>query len=150
MAGLPALLSPDAPRTMRVKAIQVVAPLAFICAGFIVYWSGWPTDGYVLLIVTIGFVFFLIHALRANIPAREWRAGIWLGAYVIFLTLSSYLGGFGGIKILPYPWDLLAVIIGSVLAYYWAVASGIPAEISDRLNKGESREGGESVETANS
>ncbi|MCF8567463.1 APC family permease [Alicyclobacillus tolerans] len=126
--------APDAARTFRVRGIKLWAPLAYIFAGLVVYWSGWPTDGYVLLILCIGFIFFAIHAVRSRIPAEEWRAAIWMMAYVVFLTLVSFLGSFGGIKAIVYPWDVLIVVVGSLIAFYWGVASGIPTTESMQLN----------------
>lgn len=128
--------APDAPRSFRLGWVNLWAPLAFVFAGFIVYWSGWPTDGYVLLLLAVGFLFFAIHAVRTGIPAREWKASIWIASYIVFLVLLSYLGSFGGLKVIAYPWDLVCVVLASVGAYYWGVHSGIQTEAADRLNQG--------------
>lgn len=128
--------APQAVRSFRLAWVDLWAPLAFVFAGFIVYWSGWPTDGYVLMLLALGFVFFAIHAVRTQIPAREWKASIWIGSYIIFLTLISYLGSFGGLKVIAYPWDLVCVVLGSVGAYYWGVRSGIRTDAAERLNQG--------------
>lgn len=34
---------PDLPRVYRLPAAGILAPLAFVCASWIIYWAGWQT-----------------------------------------------------------------------------------------------------------
>ena len=67
-------------------------------------------------------------------PNRNWKdvsSGIWLVVYIAFMLIVSKLGTFGGLKIIPDPWDEFIVIAASIPFYYWAVASGHPTKALD-------------------
>ena len=47
--------------------------------------------------------------------------------YILVLSAESFLGetALGGSNLVPYPWDLLMVIIVAIAFYFWAEHSGI-------------------------
>jgi hypothetical protein len=62
--------------------------------------------------------------------AKHTRGGLWVPVYIIVLTIESYIGeaGLGGMNYVPYPYDMLMVIIVAIIFYFWADLSGIRSE----------------------
>lgn len=145
------LQKPHLARAYRLPAAEVLCPLAFVLANFIVYWSGWQIYTTLMVAVVIGYVLMLISAglhLNPSLPKLDWGAGKWLFPYLTGLGVISYFGGFGqggiigGIGVfknvlvggnadLPLWWDLLVVAVFSLVIYYLAVSSRLPSEKVD-------------------
>ncbi|MCY0892643.1 MAG: APC family permease [Acidibacillus sp.] len=121
--------APDASRPVRLRNLPVISLIAFIVGSNIVYWSGWGNVEplmileLIALVIYAGFVTRSKH-LRSQLSAHI-KASIWLLAFMIFMLLISYFGSFGGINALPYPYDIVVVIIGSIIFFYWGSASGL-------------------------
>jgi amino acid transporter len=124
---------PDHPRPFKLAAGEVLAPLAFIVANLVIYWSYWD----VVWRVEVGMVFGLVLLGIGHIanpseltPNLDWRGGSWLWPYFIGLAAISYLGekDFGGIGFFPYPWDILVVAIFSFAIYYYAISVRLTPE----------------------
>jgi hypothetical protein len=51
---------------------------------------------------------------------------MWLVVYIAAILLISYLGdkNFGGIGVIAFPYDNIAVAAVSLICFYWGVASG--------------------------
>ncbi|MCL6600161.1 MAG: hypothetical protein K6T81_15695, partial [Alicyclobacillus macrosporangiidus] len=60
---------------------------------------------------------------------RDWKAGVWLVVYYIFILIMSYIGAYGPMK---QPWvpgpylDTIVVVIGAILLYFWGLNSALP------------------------
>ncbi len=144
LVGGPALRSlrrnaKELKRPFTLRGSAILAPLAFIGASLIVYWSGWPVVGYLAIAIYIGlvvyFVFYLYRKskkmeLMSIFEGRYIKSGLWVPVYIVVLSIESFLGetALGGSNIVPYPWDLFMVIIVAVLFYIWADHSGIRSE----------------------
>jgi amino acid transporter len=118
---------PDVPRPFRLPGGEIIAPMAFVLASLLLYWSKWPRTGETLGILLVGALVYFGYALVGRVPWGSVRHGGWLIVYLIAMATLSYLGdtGFGGIGALPLGWDLLAVAAVSLLVYRWAVRQGI-------------------------
>ena len=147
LVGGPALRSlrkhaPELKRPFKLPASYFVAPIGFIGAALVVYWSGWPLDLYLLIGVYLGFVVYLIFYLVLpkqieKFTARDLKAGLWGPVFALVLTLMTKIGsvdfysGFGAstygmpLNLLKFPYDVVAVIIVSIFFYIWAALSGI-------------------------
>jgi len=89
---------PEAPRGYRLPAARLLAPVAFVAATLIVYWSGWQTVSTLMLVLLVGYgLMGLARALKLDDhpPAIEWAAGWWLFPYLVGISLVSYFGNFG-------------------------------------------------------
>ena len=126
-------------RPFNLPGSAILAPLAFIGASLIVYWSGWPLVGELAIAIYLGLIVYVIFyfAKKKDDPSRKdihtskfIKAGLWVPVYIIVLSIESYLGesAYGGYNYVPYPWDILMVIIVSILFYFWAEHSGIRTE----------------------
>ena len=117
----------DTPRPFRLPLGAVLAPLAFVLASVLLYWSQWPLTGEILGILLIGVLIYGWYAWTQRIKVATVRYGAWFIVYLIVMAALSYLGDseFGGINVIPLGWDLLAVAAVSLVIYYWAVRLGI-------------------------
>lgn len=114
-------------RPITIKGLGLIAPFAFIIASMIIYWSGWPTTGEVLITMLVGVPFYIYYYRRDRLPVEHIKSGIWLITYLVFMIIVSYAGTFGKgcLKLIPYPLDMLVVALGGLAAFYWGVNSGI-------------------------
>jgi amino acid transporter len=131
-------------RPFRLPYARILSPVSFVGASLIVYWTGWPTVGYIAIIIFAGFAIYLVLlAMRMvdNIFLPEnLKGGLWVPLMIIVLMMLSYLGesNFGGINLFPFPYDFFAVIIVSLSFYFLSVKSGFrTSEITDMIESGE-------------
>jgi amino acid transporter len=89
---------PNLVRSYRLPGAGVIAPVSFVLANFIVYWSGWNTVSTLMLVLAIGYILMMASALlhlNDNIPKLDWGASVWIFPYLVGMTLISYFGNFG-------------------------------------------------------
>jgi amino acid transporter len=130
---------PDANRPYRLGGLNIIAPIAFVIGSLIVYWTGWTTDWKLLIALLVGVVLYFIFsaAMPEEIQkpdAASVKAGIWLIVYLLVMLAMSYFGSknFGApTNAIPYPWDLIVVIVLSLGFYYWGVGSALKTQATD-------------------
>ncbi|MGI8571019.1 MAG: APC family permease [Solirubrobacteraceae bacterium] len=138
---------PDRPRPYRLPVAGFLAPFSFICANFIVYWSGWNTIFWLYVMILFGFAVFFIYQAVAP-PERKlhlhWRAAAWVPFWLIGLGVISYLGQFPssapssgwpfGVALLaqqtiPFWVDLLVIAAFSLVIFFGAIRFAQPHEL---------------------
>lgn len=126
----------DLPRPFYLKGMNVIGPLSFIIASFIVYWSGWNAISWLL---GSQIVLFFVYLLFKNfVPTKEVslkqqvKSSWWLVFYYMVMIVIAYLGSFGGIGILRNPIDLAAITTVSLISYYWGVYTCLPKAAFDK------------------
>ncbi|MEO7196324.1 MAG: APC family permease [Pseudonocardiaceae bacterium] len=122
---------PDRPRPYRVPAAPVLAPLAFIAANEIIYWTPWATVEKLMFTIVVGYVLFgTSYALGHPIerPPLDSRSLAWILPWFTGLSVISYLGRYGGTKLIPEWVDLGVVAVFSLLICTLAVHLRLPAE----------------------
>jgi amino acid transporter len=114
-------------RPFHLPGGAVMAPVAFVLASLLLYWSKWPRTGETLGILLIGAIIYFGYAAVGRVPWRSVQHGLWLVVYLVVMAGLSYLGdtAFGGIGVLPMGWDILAVAVSSLAIFRWAVRQGI-------------------------
>ena len=131
---------PEADRPYRVPAGEVVAPLAFIIANMLIYWSGFEVVWKLGVVIVIGYV--LIAACMAfdeNRPPLDWKSAQWLPVYLLGMGVISWQGQYSGAPSsdphplpptntshIPFWWDMLVVAAFSLIIYFWAMATRLP------------------------
>jgi amino acid transporter len=152
-AGAPVALGalrrqkPHLPRTYRLPIGEVLAPLAFVAAGWVILFSGWQTYTTLLVAMLIGYALIgLSYALKLNprAPRMDWQAAPWIIVWLIGMGLISYFADFGpggiigGIGVFKHVLDqggnndlglggsLAASAVFSLIIYYWALATRLP------------------------
>jgi amino acid transporter len=122
---------PRRARPYRVPVAPVLAPLAFIAANEIIYWTSWTTLAKLMLAVAAGYLLFgIAYALGRPIerPPLDARSLIWILPWLTGLTVISYLGQYGGTKLIPAWIDLGVVAVFSLLICAVAVRLSLPTE----------------------
>ena len=122
---------PEAERPYAVPAGGVFAPLAFVVAGLLIYWSGFETLWKLGVAIILGYVAILMYtADRPELKAIDWARSAWIGAYLLGMGLISWQGDYGPQNTgrIKFPWDILVVAAFSLAIYYWALASSLTTE----------------------
>ncbi len=126
---------PEADRPYRVPAGGVIAPLAFVIANMLIYWSGFETVWKLGVVIIIGYVLIAIcMAFDENRPPLDWKSAQWLPFYLIGIGIISWQGQYSGGAVaaplntnhIPFWWDMLVVAAFSLVIYYWAMATRLP------------------------
>jgi amino acid transporter len=145
------LQKPELPRTYTLPVAKFLAPLGFILASLIVYWSGWGTYSTLMIALLLGYLLITLSYafhLNPNQPKVDWGAAPWVITYLVGLGLLSYFGDFGaggildGVGIfknvlsqggnddLGLYGGIGAVAGFSLVIYYWALHARLsPAEV---------------------
>ncbi len=142
------------PRVYNLPAAKFMAPLGFVLANWIVYWSGWGTYSTLMIVLLLGYALMAVSfrfRLNPNQPKMDWGAAPWLLTYLVGMGVISFIGSFpgsggvgimdgvtflginfsnalvGGVgNILGLYWDLLVLTIFSLVIYYWAISRRLP------------------------
>ncbi len=143
---------PELPRVYSLPVARVLAPLAFVCASWIIYWAGWETYTTLMVAMLIGYALIAAsYALKLNhkAPPMDWGAAVWIIPYLVGMLVISYFGDFGpggiigGIGVFKHVLDqggnddlglwggLAAVAALSLVIYYTAIAKRLPREKVD-------------------
>lgn len=129
--------APEMKRPFRLKGMGWIGPLAFIAASFVAFWSGFDT-----LILLIGIIVGSLVLYFAFVDKDEgfrktlkedFKACIWIFGFYAFMLIISYIGSFGPTnadgelthQLIKGPWDTIIVGVGTLLIYYWGVASAL-------------------------
>ena len=107
-----------------------MAPLAYVIAGLLVYWSGFHAIMIAIPSVFAGLLFLIIARKKNNFGMADLKAGIWLPIYLLVIVILSYLGSsyFYGTNLIPFPWDNVLFAIVTLVFYYWGYYSGMKYE----------------------
>jgi amino acid transporter len=131
---------PDADRPYRMPAAAVLCPAAFCVADLLIYWSGFEVVWKLGIVLVIGYVILGITMSRdPQRPRLNWKAAQWIPVWLIGLGIISWQGVYSGQSSkTPLPpvntghlhfwWDMLVVIIFSLVIYFWAMYSRLPRE----------------------
>ena len=143
---------PELERVYSLPWAPVLAPLAFVCASWIIYWAGWETYTTLMLAMLIGYALIATsYALNLNpkAPKMDWEAAVWIIPYLVGMLVISYFGDFGaggivgGIGFFRHVLDqggnddlglvggLVAVAVWSLIIYYVAISRRLPSEKVD-------------------
>jgi amino acid transporter len=121
----------DRGRPYRVPAAPVVAPLAFIAANEIIYWTSWSTVEKLMLAIAAGYVIFGISYVLGRPferPPLDSRSLVWILPWFTGLAVISYFGQYGGTKLIPEWVDLGVVAAFSLVICYVAVWLSLPSD----------------------
>ncbi len=111
-------------RAIRIKGMKIIAPTSFILSSFMLYWSRWPLNGEVILIIFLGIPIYIYYSYKYNRKiANEIRTTLWIFCYLIFVAIYGYLGSsdFGGINFISnkYYIDHFILAITSLIFFKW-------------------------------
>ncbi|OFW78901.1 MAG: aspartate:proton symporter [Alicyclobacillus sp. RIFOXYA1_FULL_53_8] len=124
--------APNLRRPFRLGGMSIVAPLAFVIASLIIYWTGWKIDSWLIGVQVAMFVIYLL--ISSKMPTsrvslgQQIKSSAWLIVYYVVMFFISMLGdkAFGGTGMLATPVDQILVAVVALVAYYWGINSGVP------------------------
>ena len=130
---------PGMERPYRLPGGAVMAPLAFVVANLVIFWSGWSTLEGLAAAILVGYVILIgTRVFNANPikPVLDLKAAQWLPVYLLGLGFIEWISDFGpGHSFLfkkPYldNWwiDIIVVALFSLAIYYWAQMTALPTE----------------------
>ncbi|MFF4360817.1 APC family permease [Streptomyces sp. NPDC001604] len=129
---------PNHERPYRLPAGKAIAPLSFVVANLIIYWSGWDILWRLGVAVVLGYLLLGGYAWWANAtnqpdaPRMDFKAAQWLPVYLLGIGLISAQGSFGGTGNIGLWWDMLVIAGFSLVIYYWARATASQPEAIER------------------
>ncbi|HEY2551443.1 MAG TPA: APC family permease [Streptosporangiaceae bacterium] len=133
---------PDAVRPYRMPVAAILGPAAFAIASLIIYWSGFEVIWKLGIVMVIGYILIGVSmAFDKQRPPLDWKSATWLPVYLIGMGIISWQGQFDGGAVkapvntgrIPFWWDMLIVIVFSVVIYFWAQAVKLPREEMEAL-----------------
>jgi amino acid transporter len=122
---------PEATRPYSVPIGSVFAPVAFIIANLLIYWSGFEVIWKLGVAIIIGYLLIgIFMAIDPQRPKLQWRPAMWLPVYLIGLGIISWQGQYPGGAVAPplntnrigFWYDMLVVAGFSLVIFYWARA----------------------------
>ena len=124
---------PDHPRPFKLPGGEVLAPIAFIVANLVIYWTGWEILWKLIVAIAFGFVLLAIgHVVNPSelTPSFDWRSSSWLWPYLGGMAVISFIGAsdFGGRGFIPFGWDILVVTAFSIAVYVYAISVRLAPE----------------------
>jgi amino acid transporter len=133
---------PEANRPYRMPAANVLAPAAFAVAGLLIYWSGFEVVWKLGIVLILGYIIMgVFMAFDPQRPPLDWKSAIWLPAWLIGMGIISWQGQYSGAVSadkhpqpptntfnIPFWWDILVVVVFSVLIYFWAMYTKLRRE----------------------
>jgi|SRR5580658_2777243 amino acid transporter len=122
---------PEAARPYRMPGAAIMAPLGFVIADFLIYWSGFEVVWKLGIVLIIGYVLIAVSmAFDPQRPPLDWKPAQWLPVYLIGMGVITWQGQYGPDNTfrIPFGPDMLIVLAWSLVIYYWAVACRLPRE----------------------
>src|SRR5271154_7125106 len=100
--------APGLHRPLRVPALPLLAPTAFVLATLMLFWARWPHTGQIMLLLILPMPVYLYGQARSGWRdfARHVAGAWWMMAYFVLLAALSFVGSreFGGRGYLSYGW----------------------------------------------
>jgi amino acid transporter len=143
---------PELPRTYRLPRAEILAPLSFVAASWVIIFSGWQTYTTLMAAMLLGYA-LIAASYRFNLnekaAAMDWAAAPWIGAFFLGMLLISYFGDFGpggiigGIGYFKHVLDeggnddlglvgtLIVTAVWALVIYTWAIRTRLPPEKVD-------------------
>jgi amino acid transporter len=100
----------------------VIAPVAFAGAALIIFWSGWITVYYAVLILTGAIVLFglILPVTRHTVPRdlKHFMNSLWYIFYIAFLLIMTYIGSDGALSIVSFYWATFITVLVSLVVFF--------------------------------
>lgn len=113
-------LQPDTPRPFKLSANLFFSYLAFYFCNLMLYWCGFSIVWKLDVALMIGLAICLTYHRKSFFSCGY--ALYWFIGYMASLLVVSYLGSFGGIRLLQFPLDVLFLLPLSILVLYLSQA----------------------------
>ncbi len=106
-------LQPETHRPFKLSYSVVCCHLAFYACNLMLYWCGFDIIWKLYVAIVVGLVMTLISQ-RKNLLACSVNL-YWFLSYMTVLLMLSYVGSFGGIALLKFPYDVAVILPFSIV-----------------------------------
>lgn len=122
-------------RPFRLRGSAGIAFIGFYICTAGVYWSGLTSVMILLLLTLLSLVLYLLYhkCVQKSQQALNAKHAFWLIIYLVCLGLFSYYGNYGGNHWLPQYWDLLYLMIMSLIIFLLAFFSRVPSALTEKI-----------------
>jgi amino acid transporter len=146
-AGAPLSLSafrkqvPEASRPYRMPWAVWMAPLAFVFACEIIYFSGFDTVWKLGICIVIGYILIGTNMLfDKDRPPLDWKSAQWLPVFLIGMGIISWQGRYcssgaagpgascSATDRIPFWYDMGIVAVFALVIFFWAQAVRLPRQ----------------------
>ncbi|MCL4318056.1 MAG: APC family permease [Candidatus Thermoplasmatota archaeon] len=112
---------------------SIAAPIAFVFSSLVVFWSGWPSVPYALILLAISAgIFGVKYKVKGQIVNSFWLIG-----YLIWITAMTYFSSDGALKLISFDLGTILVVAVSAIVFYpWGIfsATALPYSNQDRIS----------------
>jgi amino acid transporter len=117
---LPAMrqLIPAQPRPFKLPYSTLFCYIAFCICNFMLHWSGFTVLWKLNVALVLALSIHMIYKKHWNI-LQDYSL-LWFISYMVILLLISYVGPFGGLNIIIFPYDIYLITFVSILIFYWS------------------------------
>jgi amino acid transporter len=122
---------PDTARPYRMPGAVVIAPLGFLIANMLIYWSGFEIVWKLGICLVIGYVLIGVFMMfDKHRPPLDWKSATWLPVYLVGMGIISWQGQYGpdNTDRIPFGLDMVIILAWTLIIYYWAQASALPSD----------------------
>lgn len=115
--------SPDR-EFFRLPAANVIAPIAYISAVLLIYWSGYPTTLYMSAVALGGLLIYAYMIWKGSASKADIRNSVWFILTLIAVPAVSYVGS-ENLNFIPFPYDIFVMAGISLVLYRLGVVTHI-------------------------
>jgi len=128
---------PEQERPYRLPGATWLAPVAFVIANLLIYWSGFEVVWKLGIVLLIGYIVIgVLMATDRERPPLEWKSAVWLPVWLLGMGVISWQGQFDGGAIkspvntntIPFWWDIVVVAVFSLIIFFWAMRTKLSRE----------------------
>jgi amino acid transporter len=119
----------DHPRFFKLPFARAWCFVAFYICSLLFYWTGWDVLKKLLVMLLIGLVMLVAYRFYAHkdkVFDLDWQPSLWLWAFFIGEAIVSHLGTFGGLGVLSFGYDFIALALVSMISLWFAVKFTMP------------------------
>jgi hypothetical protein len=116
-----------------------LAPLGFVFACEIIYWSGFDTVWKLGIAVVAGYILIgTWMAFDKKRPPLDWKQAQWLPVFLLGMGIISWMGRYcssgpagpgsscSATERIPFWWDMGIVAVFALIIFFWAQAVALP------------------------
>ncbi|HAU0842758.1 TPA: APC family permease [Legionella pneumophila] len=124
-------MHPHMDRPFKLANSIFLSHIAFYICNLMLYWCGFSIIWKLNLALLMGLgIYFFYHR---HISLRNGSPLVWFIMYMGSFSIISYLGSFGGIGLLKFPFDLICFLPYSILILYMSQVLATPRHDNDMI-----------------
>lgn len=121
-------LQPNTKRPFKLSYHVFCAVVAFYACNLMLYWCGFDVILKLCIALIVGFIIHILYQRRSLLSCSG--SLFWFMTYLISLLGLSYLGSFGGVGVLKFPFDCAIIFPFSLVALYGSQLYLINSQVS--------------------